>query len=170
MKKEILEKWDNTCIKVLSVEHGRKVIKFWKSIGVNTNGKNGSVINDYYGLYDGAFDFFTKSYWENTRILTLEEAIAIRDKDIKTFPREMYCWDTDIELAEKEFVGYICTNEEMKIYNTPYQICGLQRHYENAMEIDEYETMIKKQNKNAELIKQIEKTEKELAELKTRLK
>ena len=43
-------------------------------------------------------------------------------------------------------------------------------NYENAMEIDEYETMIKKQNKNAELIKQIEKTEKELAELKTRLK
>ena len=170
MKKEILEKWDNTCIKVLSVEHGRKVIKFWESVGVDTNGHSGCVINDYYGLYDGAFNLFTnKSFWENKRILTLEEAIEIRDKNIKTFPREMYVWDSYIESAKKELVFYICNNEEVFKYDLNYKVIGRKSNHKNAMEIEEYEEMTNKQNENDELIKQIKKTEKELAELKSKL-
>jgi PHD/YefM family antitoxin component YafN of YafNO toxin-antitoxin module len=47
---------------------------------------------------------------------------------------------------------------------------GVSYVFTNAMEIEEYESIMIKENDNSELIKQIEKTEKELAELKNKLK
>lgn len=113
MKKNVIEKWNNTCIKVLSVEHGKQVINFWKSVGVETN-MTGNVIGDYYGLFDGEFNGFTnEKYWCKSKIITLEEAIAIRDKQNKTFPMEMYCWTDNIKTAE---IIKIIMKYRIKIY------------------------------------------------------
>jgi len=145
MEKEILEKWDNTCIKVLSEEHGAKVIKFWKSVGVKTFGMRGSRINDYYGLFDGDFHGFTsKEYWQNKRILTLEEAIAIRDSEIKTFPREMYCWNNDSSNVIKRNVVFIAKDHCIK-YNIMSYNNGVWASYQHAMEVEEYEKLYLKQ-------------------------
>lgn len=168
-EQKILEKWDNTCIKILSAVHGTKVIEFWKSVGVDIRQHIGNSMSyPYYGLFNGEFNNWDLS--RNTRILTLEEAIAIRDKDIKTFPREMYVYGNDVhQYARKALVVYIAENQIMGCNVMCYdQNCWCS--YKNAMEIEEYEAMNKKQNENAELIKQIEKTEKELAELKSKLK
>ena len=158
-------KWNNTCIKVLSKEHGAKVIEFWKSVGVNTTGMIGSVINDHYGLFDGYFNGLTsKEYWENKRILTLEEAIAIRDSEIKTFPRDMYVWNKNIESARKVNVVFIAKNHIMGLnvmcYDQNVWVASC-----NAMEVEEYEAM----NKNKELLDEIYNTKKQMNELNDKL-
>lgn len=173
MEKEVYN-WNNTCIKVLSEEHGKKVIEFWLSVNVdNYNNWAGCCVKAYYGLFNGYFSYSTTN--RGCKILTLEEAIAIRDKNNKKFPREMYCWGGNIKNAEIVKVVYKKTNEEMAScsYQSKFVVVnkkGTIVLYSNSMEIEEYEAMIKKQNENAELIKQIEKTEKELAELKSKLK
>ena len=104
-------------------------------------------------------------------ILSFEEAVEIYNKQNKTFPREMYVWDNDIKCAKIRKVVYSCNEEEWTTnkFVTILPAIGLYC-FMNAMEIEEYEAMMEKQNENAELIKQIEKTEKELAELKSKLK
>lgn len=160
-------KWDNTCIKVLSKEHGAKVVEFWKSVGINTNGWIGIGTNiPYYGIFNGRFDNTVDSY--GCRVLTLEEAIAIRDSETKTFPREMYVWNNDSSDLIKRNVVFIAKDHCLK-YNVMTYHNGVWNSYQHAMEVEEYEAMMKKKNENAELIKKIEKTEKELAELKSKL-
>ena len=61
MEKEILQKWDNTCIEVLSEEHGKELIKFWQSVGVDTVNRFGDAFNGdcpsyYYGIFSGIFN------------------------------------------------------------------------------------------------------------------
>jgi hypothetical protein len=52
----------NQVIKVLTPEHGEKVIEYWKSKGVDTRGKKGSSCESdgnkyiYYGVINGVFD------------------------------------------------------------------------------------------------------------------
>jgi hypothetical protein len=166
MEKEVLKKWENKFIQSLSEEHGEKIIKFWESLGFSNNGWSGSNVGGYYGI--------NRSVVQNTNsslsldVLTLEEAIAIRDNSNK-FPREMYVWDYDIKVAKKKNVVYIAKDvdfEHVVMTHTGYGWYP----YKNAMEIEEYEAMTKKQNDNSELIKQIERTEKELSELKSKLK
>lgn len=160
-------KWDNTCIKVLSKEHGAKVIEFWKSVGVETFGMRGSVINDHYGLFDGYFNGLTsKEYWGNKRILTLEEAIAIRDSETKTFPREMYVWDNYISSIEKQIVYFIIdksvvTDERFIVVDD-----GQTFAFKNAMEVEEYEAMMKKENEDAKMKEWVSKVETLLLEVK----
>lgn len=67
---------NNCAIKVQSKEHGKKVIEFWKSQGVNTGLLDGCVLGGYYGLFDGRFD------WKDTlcgdeKIFLLEEKPSI---------------------------------------------------------------------------------------------
>ena len=51
---------ENTCIKVLDVEHGKKVIEYYKSLGVDTLAYNGLGVGNYYGIFGGVFNFFTE--------------------------------------------------------------------------------------------------------------
>lgn len=162
-----LEKWENKFIKPLSKEHGGEIIKFWKSLGFNDAGYTGSNFNNYYGIREGLVDCISSS--QSFDILTLEEAIAIRDKNNKTFPREMYVWDGDIENAKKKNVVYIAKDVDFEHVVMTYTNFGWYP-FKNAMEIEEYELIMKEKNYNSELIKQIEKTQKELAELKSKLK
>lgn len=83
MNKDTIKKWNNTSIKVISELHGANVIEFWKSIGVDTKYYKGTDINHHYGLFNNEFgDFYRVDAHTNHKILTLEEAIAIRDKDL----------------------------------------------------------------------------------------
>lgn len=144
MKKEILEQWNNTVIQVLSPGHGRKVIDFWNSIGVDTKDWVGNQLQAYYGIFDGDFNnYYTPS--KNITILTLEQAIAIRDQEKpKTFPREMYCWNNNINEAQIYQVHSIVNNHIDKRnvigYNDKTWIT-----FKYAMEIEEYEKLYSKQ-------------------------
>ena len=85
----------NKVIEVLDREHGRKVIEYWKSKGVDTKCLVGdctkeSLIGSYlrfYGVIDGKFDKYTEedvSYY-NAEIIELPEE--------KPFPRVMLVSD-----------------------------------------------------------------------------
>lgn len=62
------KKYDNCVIEVLDLEHGRKVIKWWKSLGVDTSDfvgtrcKSGGFDNRYYGLCKGRFNYYSTSF------------------------------------------------------------------------------------------------------------
>lgn len=45
---------NNKVIKVLDIEHGKKVIKFWKKY-CDTGGLEGTSIDSYYGIINGEF-------------------------------------------------------------------------------------------------------------------
>ena len=164
MDKKILEKWDNTCIKVLSVEHGKQVIDFWKSVGVSTNGFMGNSLSYcYYGLFDGNFNNCDSS--NSAKVLTLEEAIAIRDKDKKTFPREMWCYDDVVERGK--IVNVVCFDDK-NCQN--YKFMGITighcwQSFQNAMEIEEYEAM----KKNKYILDEIAETKKKMNSLNEKL-
>jgi hypothetical protein len=72
---------ENTVIKVLTKEHGEKVIEWWKSQGVDTGYKEGSAcvedsdIHVYYGVIDRRFDNYAAYQVSkaNAKIIELPE-------------------------------------------------------------------------------------------------
>ena len=70
---------NNKVIKVLDIEHGKKVIEFWKQY-CDTKGLTGSIIGSYYGIINGKLDIWQineiKQY--NAEIIELPEG--------KTYP------------------------------------------------------------------------------------
>jgi hypothetical protein len=72
---------ENTVIKVLTKEHGKKVIEWWKSQGVDTEGYHGTVNEEtggtaiYYGIINGEFgNYFIQNVLKNNaKIIELPE-------------------------------------------------------------------------------------------------
>jgi hypothetical protein len=64
---------DNTVIKVESIEHGKKVVEWWREQGVYVDGWDGDRIGGYYGVYDGVFDF--RFILGDKKTITLPETI-----------------------------------------------------------------------------------------------
>ena len=79
----------NQVIEVLNKEHGKKVIEYWKSIGVDTRGYTGYLnrsdgsTHRFYGVINGSFDSYGKAFVikYNAEIIELPEE--------KTYPRVM---------------------------------------------------------------------------------
>jgi len=81
----------NQVIEVLNLEHGQKVIKYWKSKGVKnasaflgTYTKEAGESHRYYGIINNHFS----NYSENTVRQYNAEIITLL-----TFPRKMLVWD-----------------------------------------------------------------------------
>lgn len=79
--------YDNCVIEVLDKEHGKKVIEWWKSVGVGTNNYKGNTSGRFYGLVNGLFKPYTKDC--GAVIITLPEQNnetkeAIINSQIKT--------------------------------------------------------------------------------------
>ena len=79
----------NQVIEVLNKEHGKKVIEYWKSIGIDTTGYCGCAnkmdgsMDRFYGVINGAFD----NYEEVSVIEYNAEIIELPEE--KTYPRVM---------------------------------------------------------------------------------
>ena len=80
----------NQVIEVLNKEHGKKVIEYWKSKGVDTMGMCGSFTKEdsespcYYGVINDMFDCYTIE-----DMLKYNAEIIELPKEEKTFPRAM---------------------------------------------------------------------------------
>ena len=97
----------NQVIEVLNKEHGKKVIEYWKSRGVDTTGyigcanKSDGSLDRFYGIINGAFD----SYEEASVIEYNAEIIELPKE--KTYPRVMMVsdderyWTKRVVFAEK---------------------------------------------------------------------
>ena len=94
-----MENLDNTVIEVLTEEHGKKVIAWWKKQGIDTALKTGNCTkegNDYdrcYGIIDGYFANYSigEAIAHNAKIIELPT-------EEKTFPRMMMCWNDENSL------------------------------------------------------------------------
>ena len=73
---------NNKVIKVLNIEHGAKVIEFFKQY-CNTCGLAGYNIGDYYGIINGKFD-----YWDIDQVREANAEI-IELPEEKAYPRVM---------------------------------------------------------------------------------
>ena len=84
----------NQVIEVFNKEHGRKVIEYWDSRGVDTSGVYGSLTKEdceefrYYGVINNKFNCYTIEFVRkcNTEIIELPTE---SHKEEKTFPRVM---------------------------------------------------------------------------------
>ena len=88
---------NNKVIKVLNMEHGKRVIEFWKRY-CNTRLLNGDSIGYYYGIINGFFDVWLTSEvrQNNPEIIELPEE--------KTYPRVMLVSDDDINWDNQRVV------------------------------------------------------------------
>lgn len=75
----------NKVIKVLNVEHGKKVIEYWLSRYPHIFQYNGDSINCYYGFVDDKFGGF-RNVPRYTEIITLPEKKP-------EYPKLMWVWD-----------------------------------------------------------------------------
>jgi len=99
---------NNTVIKSLTPEHGAKIIEWWKSNGVNTNGLDGSYSEAgkhnsiYYGLFDGVFGNLNVDIVRKNNMIVIE----LPTPDLK---RGDWCmvWDGDCSKVKRIFVTKI---------------------------------------------------------------
>lgn len=97
----------NQVIEVLNIEHGKRVIEYWKSMGFGIRHYTGNSTKEinavyrYYGVINGIFSIYSLKYVieYNAEIITLP--------DEKTFPRKMLVWDHDEGDAVERIVLWI---------------------------------------------------------------
>ena len=88
----------NQVIEVLDREHGKKVIEYWKSKGVDTRNLSGAMSKEdgctyrFYGVINGAFDYISINgvHRYNAEIIELPPE---SQKEEKPFPRVMLVSD-----------------------------------------------------------------------------
>ena len=83
----------NKVIEVLNKEHGKKVIEYWKSKGVDTMGMSGSQTKkgDYLWRYYGVIDGYFNVYSERQAAENNAEIIELPEEN--SFPRVMLVSD-----------------------------------------------------------------------------
>ncbi len=120
-----MQKLDNTVIMVLDREHGKKVIEWWKSQGVGTNGcegictLNGGRSHIYYGVINGYFDNYSlrdvKNYDAKIIELPQEKDYSIKGTPLPVIPEgtKYRCSDwskdnsyDDCFLGEKNHISF----------------------------------------------------------------
>jgi hypothetical protein len=136
----------NQVIKVLNADHGKKVIEYWKSLGIETDyqGQCSEETNDYmiyYGVINDLFDNYDLVFVQRTNA----EIIELPEE--KTFPRKMLVWafhEIDAQEAlvfmklpgnhESPWIGMAtcCSNYNNYLEDKPYTVTC----YPNAKEIE----------------------------------
>lgn len=85
----------NQVIEVLNKEHGKKVIEYWKSIGVDTRAMSGSFTREdgreerYYGVIQNDFDCYTLEFVRRYNAEIIELSTESPKEEENPFPRVM---------------------------------------------------------------------------------
>lgn len=130
---------NNQVIEVLDKEHGKKVIEYWKSKGIDTSGmlgigtKKAGYLCRYYGVIDGCFDCYSE------REAAENNAEIIEIPEEKTFPRVMLVSNDECKWHKrvvfmKKCDRYLAWNKAETIEESE-SICG-QTAWRYAKEID----------------------------------
>ena len=102
---------NNKVIKVLDIEHGKKVIKFWKQY-CDTRVLGGDNVGSYYGVINGRFD-----YWDIDGVKNYNAEIIELPED-RNYPRVMMVsydemnWGKRVVFMEKKKGFLAWTNAE----------------------------------------------------------
>lgn len=87
--------YDNTVIEVLTYEHGKEVIKFWKDQCVYTGYsavtccKSNNNYNRFYGLIDGKFKNYTLQDCIDNLTFIMKLPTIKEHKEVKPYPKMM---------------------------------------------------------------------------------
>jgi len=100
---------NNCVIKCESIEHGKKIIEFWKKQGVRTNPWGGSSIDDHYGLINGRFVCVERDELDDVKIITLQPE-ETQLTDLSTLPMKEMMVSDDGKDWEKRVVFGILHN------------------------------------------------------------
>jgi hypothetical protein len=140
-----MQKLDNTVIKVLDREHGKKVIEWWKSQGVDANNYGGSCtlasgdVCIYYGIINGYFGNFSfdEVLKYNVKIIELpqEKDYSIKGTPLPVIPEgtKYRCSDwskdssyDDCFLGEKNHISFGLQefNGEMHVLHAKKEYSG----------------------------------------------
>lgn len=117
----------NGVILCTSVEQGAKIIEYFKSLGVDTCGFEGNIVWRYYGIVDGSFHFYPKSYVEehNIPILKLPNEKTQELPEINFEGVEMEISDDGVKWYKAKVFGKIngryITSSPMWNYARPIQ-------------------------------------------------
>jgi hypothetical protein len=103
----------NQCIKVLNEEHGKKVIEYFKSLGVDTICK-GDCIGWHYGIFNGRFNFYDGPY--DSEVIEL----PTKESEFKRGDKVLVWYEIESSAQELIFLAeikgskypYIVTSEE----------------------------------------------------------
>lgn len=134
----------NQVIEVIDQEHGRKVIDYWKSKGIDTSDvlairtKRRGDLCRYYGVIDGCFGFYS----EKLAVINNAEIIELpteSPKEENTFPRVMLVSIDEIKWHKrvvfmKKCDRYLAWNKAETIEESE-SICG-QTAWRYAKEIE----------------------------------
>lgn len=108
---------NNIVIKVLNVEHGKKVIEFFKSKGFDTRTCTGHAVTRYYGVLNNVFNWYSFEEIANSdaKIITLPEDLPI-PRMVLVRNLERCTWKKKPLLADLHRFGvdfpYICGSAE----------------------------------------------------------
>ena len=126
----------NQVIEVLDKEHGKKVIEYWKSKGVDTMGMCGSFTKEdyadgrYYGVIENCFDCYTIEFVRNYNAEIIELPKESH-KEEKTFPKVMLVSDDAVvwNQAVVEFLRGGCAFATIKYSSVEKYEDALERGY-----------------------------------------
>lgn len=100
----------NQVIEVLNIEHGKRVIEYWKLKGIDVGCKEGihtregGCLFTYYGVINGRFDNFDDERVKQGDV----EIIELPEE--KTFPRRMLVSYDGVEYTERTVVAKLPGN------------------------------------------------------------
>ena len=126
----------NEVIEVLNKEHGKKVIEYWKSRGVDTSGVYGSLTKEdceefrYYGVINNRFNCYTIEFVRKCNAEVIELPTE-SPKEEKPFPRVMLVsddgnsWNRRVVFMKRcgRYISWIdaeTIEESENIYKTTY--------------------------------------------------
>jgi hypothetical protein len=118
----------NQVIEVLNKEHGKKVIEYWKSIGVDTKGWDGSNTKEngfptrYYGVIDECFWCYSIDYVKGAKAEIIELPNASVDElTSERMERAIYLKSKGFGLEDRPFPKLMLVSSlpfENKIHTT----------------------------------------------------
>lgn len=98
--------YEGKFIKVLSQEHGKKVLEWWKSKGINTGRQWGDAVGWYYGIdKEGYFNCYSYLPEGCTEITLPNE-----------YPKEMWVWDDFDGIKQRRVVQLEIEVKSRKFY------------------------------------------------------
>ena len=87
----------NICVKVLSEEHGVKVLKAFEVLGIDVSKFDGSKVGRYYGIFYGKFGY--NEILNDSTVITLKELQAMAETTFKRGERVLV-WNGDSKVKE----------------------------------------------------------------------
>ena len=142
---------NNTVIKVLNREHGKKVIKFYEKNGYDTKWFYGLNIDYHYGVLNNNFSWYTESDMErfNFKIIELPEE--------KEYPKVMMVSNFPISENDKGYKRVVFMEKQGNYLAWQYAETIEAAEKERSIASWEYAVDVPKENpKKVEMIKKVE--------------